>query len=221
MKKVLIIDFDSTFIKTESLEELANISLSKNPQKNQILFKIKEITNKGMNGEISFDKSLDLRIKLLQSNKKDIKEVIKKLENEVTPSFLKNKEFIKKNSQNIYIISGGFTEIIFPIVNKFNIEKEHIMANSFIFKDNKDIVGVDKKNLLSQEKGKVKAVKKLNIKNEIIIVGDGYTDLEVKLNNTNCKFVYFSENVFREKVANNADYVAKNFQDVINYINKI
>lgn len=39
-------DFDSTFIKGEALDELANIVLEKNPHKKQTLEKIKKILEK-------------------------------------------------------------------------------------------------------------------------------------------------------------------------------
>jgi len=54
----IIIDFDSTFVKIETLDKLAEIALNKNPQKRKILDKIKKITTEGMNGKIPFSVSL-------------------------------------------------------------------------------------------------------------------------------------------------------------------
>ena len=44
MEKYLIIDFDSTFIKTETLDELSKICLNLNPNSAKILTQIKSIT---------------------------------------------------------------------------------------------------------------------------------------------------------------------------------
>ena len=57
----LIIDFDSTIISLETLEYLASISLYNNNQKNEIIKKISHYTNLAMNGEITFEESLDIR----------------------------------------------------------------------------------------------------------------------------------------------------------------
>jgi D-3-phosphoglycerate dehydrogenase / 2-oxoglutarate reductase len=65
MKATIIIDFDSTFTQVEALEELAEISMKGNPQKAQIVQKIKEITDLGMAGKISFNESLVQRLALL------------------------------------------------------------------------------------------------------------------------------------------------------------
>ncbi|MBI5123762.1 hypothetical protein HZA75_07940 [Candidatus Roizmanbacteria bacterium] len=50
-KKYFIIDFDSTFVQTETLEELANVVLKNSYNKKEILQKIKNITNLGMEGQ--------------------------------------------------------------------------------------------------------------------------------------------------------------------------
>ena len=55
-----IIDFDSTFIKNESLDILFEIS---DPNNNDKIREIKKITDLGMNGHISFSESLKRRIK--------------------------------------------------------------------------------------------------------------------------------------------------------------
>ena len=43
--KSLFIDFDSTFVKVETIDEIARISLQDNPDKDQVLKKISDITN--------------------------------------------------------------------------------------------------------------------------------------------------------------------------------
>ena len=44
-EQYFIIDFDSTFIQTEGLEELAEVVLKDNPKKEEILEEIKKITS--------------------------------------------------------------------------------------------------------------------------------------------------------------------------------
>ena len=61
----LIIDFDSTIINLETLELLGSLSLEKNNQKQSIIKQISHYTNQAMNGDITFQESLDIRLKLL------------------------------------------------------------------------------------------------------------------------------------------------------------
>ena len=129
----LVIDFDSTFVKLEALEEVAKEALKDNPKKNEIQKKIEEITKKGMRGEISFAESLRSRLKLFSASQSDVDKVARKIKENITDSFLDNKDFFEKNSQQIFVISGGFKECIFPVSDYFKISRENILANEFVF----------------------------------------------------------------------------------------
>jgi len=82
------------------------------------------------------------------------------------------KKFINENNDKIIIISGGFYELIYPVVSKFGIKKENIFANTFIYDKDGKIIGVDKNNPLSKNNGKVKTIK--NIKNILLSFGQDY-----------------------------------------------
>ena len=211
----LLIDFDSTIIKDESLELLSEISL-KNPNDRK---KIVDITNQAMNGTIEFSDALIRRIALLKAKKHHIEKVINKINCTITKSFIKNKMFFKKNNLNCYIISGGFLEIISPILEPFHINKKNIFANNFIYDGDDNIISIDIKNPLAQDKGKVNIAKNIHGRN--IIIGDGYTDYEIKKFGYAEKFIQFSENINRSVLNPLADHIAYSFDDVINYIQKI
>ena len=57
-KRNYIFDFDSTLTRVEALDVLAEITLANNPKKDEIIQEITEITNLGIDGEISFTESL-------------------------------------------------------------------------------------------------------------------------------------------------------------------
>ena len=115
----LIIDFDSTFVTIETLDELAQISIGDDQDSVEL---IKHITHKAMAGELDFCDALSRRIEVLSPVKKDIEKLIIDIEsNKISPSFTMNKEFINTYRENIYIVSGGFREVINPIVSLFGI----------------------------------------------------------------------------------------------------
>ncbi|MBZ0204408.1 MAG: phosphoglycerate dehydrogenase [Ignavibacteria bacterium] len=220
MKKYFIIDFDSTFIKTEALDELAEISLKKDPDKHKKILAIKEITTGAMDGSIPFDKSLTQRIKLLASNRSHIIQLTKKLHRQVSRSITSNKDFFRKNSANIIIISGGFRDYIIPIVAKFNIPSKNVFANTFEFSKSGNITGHNKKNLLAKSGGKVKQLRALKLKGEIIVIGDGHTDYELKSSRLIHKFYAFTENIERSEVARKSDHVTPSFDEFL-YVSKL
>ena len=211
----LLIDFDSTFIILESLEIISLLSLK--DDKNTIS-KIAQITDDAMKGEMPFSKALNERIKMLNANRAHLNQTIQILKNNISKSFIKNIDFIKNNSSNIFIISGGFKELIFPIVEKFNLKYENIYANDFLFDSNDNIIGIDQSNPLSKNQGKVAVAK--NISGENIIIGDGYTDYEIKKNGAANTFIQFTENINRKKINSKADLISNNFDQIISFIKK-
>ena len=211
----LLIDFDSTFIILESLEIISLLSLK--DDKNTIS-KIAQITDDAMKGEIPFSKALNERIKMLNANRAHLNQTIQILKNNISKSFIKNIDFIKNNSSNIFIISGGFKELIFPIVEKFNLKYENIYANDFLFDSNDNIIGIDQSNPLSKDQGKATVAD--NISGENIIIGDGYTDYEIKKYGAANTFIQFTENVNRKNINSKADLISNNFNQIISFIKK-
>jgi D-3-phosphoglycerate dehydrogenase len=211
----IILDFDSTFVQIEALDRLAETTLKKNPKKDQILEKIKKITELGMNGKISFTRSLSQRLSLFHPHKKHIKELLEILKKNITPSINRNKEFFKKYCKNIYIISGGFIEFIWPIVKPFGLEKKRILANCFIFNQDGVVCRIDKNNIMAQKKGKVQQIKALNLQGKVYIVGDGYTDYQIKKEGLADKFFIFCENIKRGSVVKKSDYILPNLDEFL------
>jgi len=216
LKDYIIIDFDSTFIKIESLDQLLKTTSVRNKDS---LKKIKKLTDMGMSGEISFQKSLSERVKLINSNKNDLDIVIDIINQNVSDSFKKNKKFINENNDKIIIISGGFYELIYPVVSKFGIKQENIFANRFVYDKNGKIIGVDENNLLSKNNGKVKTIKKLNLDGNVIVIGDGYTDYEIKKYGYAKKFYLFIENIKRKNILDKGDFLLKSLDDFIDIYN--
>ena len=214
----LIIDFDSTIINLETLEFLASVSLDGNNQKDKIIKKVSHYTDLAMNGDITFQESLNLRFKLIGIHKNDIDNVIGILHDKLDLSFLENIDFFKRNLDNIYIVSGGFKSIIHPVLLSSTNLNWNIFANEFEFDNQNYVIGINKENPLAFSKGKVELVKKLTLNNDVIIIGDGYTDYEVKKYGAAKYFLAYTAYAERSNVIINADKICKNFNEVIEFI---
>jgi len=216
----IIIDFDSTFTKVEGLDELAAIALTGHSEREKIVQEIVDLTNKGMNGEMSFAEGLRQRIDLLKAKRSHIDELIKLLRTKVSDSFKRNQLFLTENTDNIFIISSGFKEFIVPIVTELGLRADHVYANEFRFDEDDNIIGIDEDNVLSMDGGKIKLLASLKLEGDVFAIGDGYTDYQLKESGLASRFYAFTENVERPRVTAVADHIATSFDDFL-YDNKL
>ncbi len=214
----LIFDFDSTFVKVESLDLLAQKALEQNPERDQIAAEIKNITTLGMEGKLPFSESLSRRLALFSAHKAQVDEIEEKVKNSVTASFDRNRDFFAENRENIHIISGGFKDMILKTSRDFMIPDENVHANTFIFNDAGHIVGADPESYFSQNGGKAKTLRTLSLPPIVAVVGDGWTDYEMKVAGGADYFLAFTENIRRNNVAQKADRTVGNMEELLDFI---
>lgn len=218
MPPALIIDFDSTFVRVEALDELAKIALRGNPQRAKVAAQVAAITRDGMEGRIGFAESLRRRLALITVEREHLDELVGLLRNRVTPSLAAQHAVLAANAGRIYIVSGGFKEYIVPVVSEYGIAPDHVLANTFEWDGHGVVSGCDLTNPLSRDGGKVRQLYSLALKGEVMMVGDGYSDYETRAAGAADTFVAFVENAERTAVTAKADYVAHNFGDVVSLV---
>ncbi|MEP3382932.1 MAG: phosphoglycerate dehydrogenase [Flavobacteriaceae bacterium] len=210
-----VFDFDSTLTRVEALDVLAEMTLQGKSNKDEVIQEIQDITNLGIDGDISFTESLERRIKLLNAHKNDLEGLVDELRQKISKSIASNKEFFEKFSDDIYVISCGFKEFIDPIVKEYNIPSDRVYANTFKFNEVGDIIGFDEANVLASHNGKIECLKNLDLDGEVQVIGDGYSDYVMREAGIADKFFAYTENVHREKAASNADHVTPNLDEFL------
>ncbi|MGM0934203.1 MAG: phosphoglycerate dehydrogenase [Bacteroidota bacterium] len=215
MERHIVIDFDSTFTQVEALDVLGEISLARDEEKEKNLKEVENLTDLGMKGEIDFRKSLEERLQLLKAHEDHLPPLIENLRERVSSSFVRNRQFFEEYHENIYIISNGFKEFIVPIVKEYGVRPENVFANTFEFDQNGNIIGFDRGNVLSSNNGKVEQLKHLNLQGDVYVIGDGYTDYEIKASGLANKFYAFTENVERENVLQKADHITPSLDEFL------
>ena len=174
-KKLLICDMDSTIIKEESLDEIA--------EEAGVGREIKNITKKAMNGELNFKDALLKRINLLKNYPL---ENIFALNSKIQVNNGAN-ELVKKmkiNSCITVLISGGFSPSVSYIAKNIGFDYYH--CNNFLYKKNNNKIVLngcvqkpilDKNSKLNITKS---YLKKFNLTlNDVISVGDGANDVNL------------------------------------------
>jgi D-3-phosphoglycerate dehydrogenase len=212
----LFFDFDSTIIQTESLDKLAKMVLTDDQEK---IDQFEEITKQGMKGELDFEQSLIGRFNLIAATKSDINRLFLDLRQTLSPSIDFLKRIVEENRSSCFVVSGGFLDYLKPICIELGFLEDHIFGNEFTY-DGEKIIGFNTKNILSISKGKASLIQSLGLPSPIVIIGDGYTDCEVKSGGIADHFVAFTENITRQKVVDRADVICENFNEVYNYITK-
>ncbi len=216
----LVLDFDSTFTRVEALDVLAELLSAANPERAADVAQIKALTDQAMSGEISFADALQKRIQILKPTRDDIAQLVEVLKDKVSASIIRNKAVFSEQAGRIRIISGGFHDFIDPVVADYGIDAGYVLANRLIYNDSGVAIGVDQSNPLSQDGGKVVAVRQLGLGGDVVMIGDGWTDFEVYKDGAADRFYAFTENVSRPKVVTAAEtadggILAASFDEVL------
>lgn len=210
-----ILDFDSTLVTSESLDDFAELVLANEPNKDALCAELQAITARGMAGELPFDESLTARLKLFSAHERHIDLLNELLSQKISPSALARLDWFTQNAKNIYIVSGGFEEFILPIAKKLGIPAANVYANRFIFDNDRNIVGYETGRPTSQPGGKVLQVQKLKLSPDTTIaIGDGFTDLEIYRNGAACEFWAYTETVARPSVIPHANRIITSFDQI-------
>lgn len=212
---VFIFDFDSTLVRIETLEALADIALSDAPDAAAKKAEIASLTDQAMTGQVDFGTALRRRLELLALNRSHVEALSDRILDEASASIRRNVDFFERHAERVYILSGGFREVIAPLAARLGIAADHVLANDLIYDAEGRVTGVDDANPLSRDNGKPEVIKALNLTGLVVMVGDGWTDAEVKLAGAADRFYAFTEVVSRQKVIEVADAVAASLDEVL------
>lgn len=210
-----VFDFDSTFARSEMLEQLAAIVLEGTADRRTVLGRIADLTRAAMEGRMSYAESLQTRLALVPARRSDLDTLIARMRDDVTPSFRRNHAFLREHAGSIYIVSSGFREVLLPIAADFGIDASHVFGNTLVFGANGVLSGVDESNPLAHDDGKVAVLRKLKLAGEVCIVGDGMSDYAVRKAGLASRFYAFTENVRREPVIAVADSEAPSLDEIL------
>lgn len=170
-RKLVVMDVDSTFISQEVIDLLAESA--------GVGKEVRAITESAMRGELDFETSLRQRVKLLSGQPESIiQDVSQRIS--LTPGARTLIRTLNKLGHAVGLVSGGFSQIVFPIAKNLGIE--NVKANTL-----EVVNGVITGNLLGpiiDRAAKAQALKefatleKISVINTIAI-GDGANDLEM------------------------------------------
>ena len=118
-KRLVQLDVDSTFIQQEAIELLA--------AKAGVLEEVARITDSAMRGELDFAESLIARVSLLKGLPETVFDQVRE-EISLTPGAAELVELLHHKGHCVSLVSGGFVNIMQPIVDELKID--YFIANT-------------------------------------------------------------------------------------------
>ena len=173
-KKLLLADMDSTMIRQECIDELA--------EKAGVGAAVKKITSSTMNGELDFTTALHKRTALLKGQPAEIIDQVLKERIDLMPGGETLVATMRENGAYTALISGGFTAFSSAIAAKLGFNEYR--SNHLLIKDG--LLTGELLPPIMDATAKIDAFDEitatLNIKDsEVLAVGDGANDLGMLL----------------------------------------
>ena len=203
-KRLVVMDMDSTLIQVEVIDELAK-SAGHGEE-------VRGITSKAMNGELSFNESLNKRVELLRGLDEN---VLDEIYHNIpfTPGAKKLVKILKKLGYKTAVISGGFTFFTDRLKNELGLD--YAFANELEIKNGKLTGKVLGKIINGESKAEIleDIADKENISlDQVVAIGDGANDL-LMLDKAGLGIAFNAHKTVREK----ADYniSQKNLDSII------
>lgn len=212
-------DVDSTVVTTEGIDLIGKCF--------GIMKEISELTHKAMNGNVKFQDAMAERLQLMADHGMTKEKLEKCVKTEGVPKWSPGvREFVQmlhKQGTDVYLVSGGFQNMIKPIALELHIPQKMIYANEILFDEEGNYAGFDRSAPTSASGGKPKVLKLMKRKKgykNMIMIGDGATDLDARLHGPAKAFIGYGGVSVREKVKNNADWFITSFQEVLDVLPK-
>ena len=113
VKRLVVLDVDSTFIRQEAIELLA--------AKADVLDQVSLITESAMRGELDFEQSLRARVSLLKGLPESVISQVQK-EITLTDGAVDLVATLHSKGHSVALVSGGFIDIIEPMIRSLSIK---------------------------------------------------------------------------------------------------
>ena len=209
-----VFDFDSTLVDFETLEALADIVLDGAPEAEAVRAEIAGLTDRAMTGDLPFAEALTRRLALLPLTRAHLQQLATMAASRLTASMSRNLDFFRERTGRVVIVSGGFREVIAPVARELGVPDALIVANELDYDQDGRVTGVADGPLLAPL-GKAAALKALGLPGPVVMVGDGWTDAEVRQAGVAARFYAFTEVVRRDRVVAAADAEARSLDELL------
>jgi phosphoserine phosphatase len=225
-------DVDSTVVRVEGIDELAAFH-GKGAA-------VAALTRGAMGGSVPFREALRARLALIAPTRASLAAFLAAHPPaaQLSPGVARLVAALHARGTHVFLVSGGFRQMIAPVAEALGVPPERVFANSILFKDAEDAegagegagegegagadegagayAGFDEREPTSRDGGKADVVRALVAARgyaPVVVVGDGVTDMQARPPAD--AFVGYGGVVAREAVERGADWFVRDFADVL------
>lgn len=192
----IFFDFDSTLIRGESLDMLADMR--------GVGKEVREMTELSMNGLIPLEKVLKKKLNMISPSIADIRKLIEVCRKCIVEDARDVVQALNSLNKEVSIVSSNFRCVIEPMARDLGISKDRIVANDIYFDEGGNYQGINESSPLCSSFGKANVVRQLlNHGDHSVFIGDSSTDVVCK--SIVDLFIGFGGVVERPVVRDNAD----------------
>jgi phosphoserine phosphatase len=207
--KAVCFDVDSTVIVDEGIDVLA-AHLGAGAQ-------VAELTASAMGGGVPFEVALRQRLDIIRPSRAAVADCLRRHPPRLTPGISELIHRLSGRGVHVYLVSGGFRQMIEPVAKAVGVPSERIYANLLRFNSDGSFNGHDPQQPTATSGGKAKVLAALKARfgyRPLVMVGDGATDLEARPPAD--LMIGFGGVVVREKVQQGADWFVTDFKELAN-----
>eukprot|EP00884_Botryococcus_braunii_P018710 jgi/Botrbrau1/5522/Bobra.0023s0010.2 len=207
-------DVDSTLCEDESIDELAAFL--------GVGDAVAAMTASAMGGSVKFEDALAKRLGIMNCSREALDTFLITKPPRISPGIPELVKKLQSKGADVFLVSGGFREIINPVAETLGIPLDHVFANTILFKEDGTYLGFDAEEFTSRSGGKLRAVKHIKEKygyNPMVMVGDGATDVEARQPGGADIFIGYGGVVNRQNIAAQADWYVYTIQPLIDALN--
>ncbi|BBN01816.1 phosphoserine phosphatase [Marchantia polymorpha subsp. ruderalis] len=204
-------DVDSTVCEDEGIDELAAFCGAGEA--------VAAWTARAMGGSVPFEVALAARLDLFKPSASDVAKLLASKPPRLSTGIKDLVNKLHSKGTHVYLVSGGFRQMIEPAAELLNISKDRIYANNLLFGENGEFTGFDATEPTSRSGGKAKVIEKIKAEfgyTKLIMIGDGATDLEARRPGGADMFICYGGVAVRPKVVEGSDVFVTTFTDLIN-----
>jgi phosphoserine phosphatase len=193
----VILDFDSTLVACESLEEILRPRLAGRPD---LVREVHAVTERGMAGEIPFAESLGRRLAIAQPSLADVRRFAARAHRSLTPGMARLVADLHRRRVGVSIVSGALREAMLPLATRLRIPARRVHGVRARWGRDGRFLGLrsDDPFVIGKAEGVAKIAPSWS--RPRIGVGDGATDLALARRGAVDRFVAFTENARRKAI---------------------
>ncbi len=213
----IVFDFDSTLISDESLELILQQQLIETPEKYQ---QLKQLTDQGMAGKISFASSLKKRLALAAPTQQQIQDFVVHATTLLTPGM---RELITRLKQRhaVWVISGGLQEVLEALCRPLGIEPTHIHGVKLQWSHQGDYIGINQNDAFSESKVAGAITLSQHWDKPSVVIGDGMTDFALYAQGLCDHFIAYTQHITRPDVIAKAKHTANSVHALKNILSEL